>query len=158
MNVEWKEIPGYGQKYAVSTDGRVMNTKTGRILKQGTYGNNQYKNVCLSHESMLKTYPIHRLVALAFIPNPEGKTCVDHIDRNPSNNNVTNLRWATILENNQNRAPRDLPLHVSRHLDGYQVKFKRNGQLYYSYCKTVEDAIAWKEATLNTLNTNLNAV
>ena len=154
MNVEWKEIPGYDQKYAVSSDGRVMNTKTGRILKQGTCPNN-YKNVCLSHQSITHTFPVHRLVALAFILNPENKPCVDHIDRNPSNNRLENLRWATYIENGANRAPRDLPLHVSRHLNGYQVKIRRNGLLYYKYCKTVEEAVAWKEATLNAINTNL---
>ena len=47
-------------------------------------------------------YPVHRLVASAFIENPENKEQVDHIDTNPSNNNLSNLRWVTILENQRN--------------------------------------------------------
>lgn len=50
----------------------------------------------------MKNFYVHRLVAEVFIPNPEGKPIVDHIDRNPHNNSVTNLRWATISENRLN--------------------------------------------------------
>lgn len=51
-----------------------------------------------------KRYCIHRLVAETFIPNPEGKTTVDHIDMNRLNNDVSNLRWATYSEQNRNRS------------------------------------------------------
>lgn len=49
-----------------------------------------------------KGYRVHRLVAETFIPNPENKPVVDHIDRNITNNNVSNLRWATQAENMNN--------------------------------------------------------
>lgn len=48
---------------------------------------------------------VHRLVALHFVDNPEGKTEVDHIDRDKTNNNAENLRWATRSENNRNKNP-----------------------------------------------------
>ena len=47
---------------------------------------------------------VHRLVAETFIPNPDNKPCIDHIDRDPTNNNVQNLRWATLQENQNNRS------------------------------------------------------
>lgn len=67
-----------------------------------TYGSKKdkgYRTVGYNY----KRYSVHRLVAETFIPNPENKPEVDHIDRNPSNNNVSNLRWVTVRENNNNR-------------------------------------------------------
>ena len=154
MNVEWREIPGYDQKYLVSSDGRVMNAKTGRVLRPSR-DHHGYLTISLSHHSTKLTQKIHRLVALAFVENHENKPCIDHIDRNRINNHKDNLRWTTLLENNLNREPRELPLNIFRHLAGYQVRLRRNNVLYYTYCKSLEEAIAWKEATLNAIQTNL---
>ena len=49
-----------------------------------------------------KSVRMHRLLALAFIPNPDNKPCIDHIDRNPANNSIENLRWVNHQENMQN--------------------------------------------------------
>ncbi len=94
----FKNITDY-ETYSVSNIGRVMNNKTGRILKP-----------CLCREGYLivdlrktgekkKHCRVHRLVATEFIENPDDKLCVDHIDGDRSNNNVSNLRWATHSEN-----------------------------------------------------------
>jgi len=97
----WKNIIEY-ETYSVSLFGNVRNDMTGLILKPGKTKKG-YLLVCLCKNKIRKTFRIHRLVALAFIPNPENKSCVDHIDNNPSNNNLTNLRWATLTENQMNR-------------------------------------------------------
>ncbi len=94
------EINGY-PKYLLYEDGRVWSTNSNTFLKPQNIGSG-YLKVLLSHEGTKKNHLIHRLVALHYIPNPENKTDVDHIDRNKANNDVSNLRWATRSENLQN--------------------------------------------------------
>jgi hypothetical protein len=61
-----------------------------------------YKNVRLTINGKRKRFTVHRLVAKTFIPNPDNKPCVDHIDRIRSNSHVSNLRWVTVRENCNN--------------------------------------------------------
>ena len=93
--MEWRDIPGF-KSYQASSDGQIRNKKTLRVLKPSI--RNSYLSV-----SVTKNMKVHRLVALAFIPNLENKPHIDHIDRNRSNNKIDNLRWSTQSENNSNR-------------------------------------------------------
>lgn len=96
----WKPVVGYEGHYQVSNCGRVKSIKFGKeiIMKQnirrGYYYVNLYKN------GILKTYQVHRLVAEAFLDNPDNLPCVNHKDENKLNNNVDNLEWCTIRYNN----------------------------------------------------------
>ena len=74
----WKDIPGYVGLYKVSNYGRVKSIKKQLVLKICGSGN-RYKTVALCN-GMRKTFRLHRLVAAAFIPNPDNKPCIDHID------------------------------------------------------------------------------
>ena len=94
----WKDIEGYEDLYEVSDEGNVRNKITGRILKAGK-NNIGYVQVKLCKDGIGKSYRIHRLVAKAFIPNPDNKPEVDHIDENKLNNSVDNLRWVNHQEN-----------------------------------------------------------
>ena len=87
-------------KYLIEYDCYVA--KNGNIMQNDKeikpYLNGGYMTVKLKVNG-LKIMRVHRLVAMAFIPNPENKPCVDHIDGNKLNNYVDNLRWCTIGEN-----------------------------------------------------------
>ena len=96
-NEEWKTITDY-ENYEISSLGNVRNSNTGRVLKQMCKGG--YLFTGLSKNSNGKTTSVHRLVALAFIDNPENKPFVNHIDGNKTNNNTNNLEWLTCSENN----------------------------------------------------------
>lgn len=86
--------------YSINEDGEVRNDNTGNIKSPFTNKKNKYLMVDLWKDNKSQKVPIHRLIAEAFIPNPENKPCVDHIDGNRQNNSIENLRWATYSENN----------------------------------------------------------
>ena len=99
----WKKIEGY-ENYYISNYGNVKSLKKNKIklLKQeNNKGNNKgfYKRVSLCKNNVVIRFQVHRLVAIYFIENKENKKCVNHIDGNPSNNNVNNLEWVTHSEN-----------------------------------------------------------
>ena len=88
--------------YFVSNFGNIKNRKTNRILKPSN-DKDGYKYVVLSKNGIKKTFKVHRLVGIAFLENPENKQMIDHIDNNPANNIVKNLRWCSQKENQSNR-------------------------------------------------------
>ena len=105
MQEEWRDIPDYNG-YIVSNLGRVMSLKnrtgiTRRIL-QSFKNHKGYCKVELWKNGKGERRMVHRLVASAFIPNPDNKPQIDHIDGNKENNCVNNLRWATSKENINN--------------------------------------------------------
>jgi len=114
----WADIKGYEGFYQVSNLGRVRSLDRGMYVRQDRYANPRwvkrqgvllrqhldgkgYPMVRLCKDGVVRQLVTHRLVAMHFIPNPERKPAVNHIDANTSNNNVLNLEWCTIAENNQ---------------------------------------------------------
>ena len=104
MNEEWKIIEEC-PNYSVSNLGRVRNDITGKIRKPtkcGGYNGNGGVYLCVGLSGSLngqKLFTIHRLVATAFIPNPDQKTDVNHIDGDKFNNVVSNLEWVSHKQN-----------------------------------------------------------
>lgn len=94
----WKDIEGYEGLYQVSNKGEVKSLITNRILKPK---HSRYSMVVLCKDNKKKYPNIHRLVAKAFIPNPNNYPIVMHMDNNGFNNNVKNLKWGTLSENNK---------------------------------------------------------
>lgn len=95
----WKKIKR-NSNYSINKNGEVRNDKTGHIKKPFINKVNNYLTVDLYKNNKSEKVPIHRLIAETFIPNPENKLTVDHIDGNRQNNSIDNLRWATYSENN----------------------------------------------------------
>lgn len=99
--MEYRKIDDY-DNYVIYEDGKVKNTNTNKFLNP-TIRKDGYLIIGLVKDGKQKIFLIHRLVAIAFIENPNDYKFVDHIDNNRTNNNVSNLRWCTSSENNKNR-------------------------------------------------------
>lgn len=96
--VDWRTVVDR-PKYEISSTGYVKNKKTGRILSPESYKDKSYLFVGLCGDGGRKMKLIHRMVAEAFIPNPDNKPEVNHKDGNKTNNRVDNLEWVTSSEN-----------------------------------------------------------
>jgi hypothetical protein len=107
----WKDINGYEGFFMISNQGRVKSLD--RVIEHTNHGlclikgklrklpisDKGYHKVGLNKDGKTKKFAVHRLVAQAFIPNPESKPQVNHIDGVKTNNNVSNLEWVTNYEN-----------------------------------------------------------
>lgn len=98
----WKEIPGYEGLYLVSDDGNVFalpkkSRRTAKMLKPYLRGTDYLKYQCVSlfKDGGVRRFAVHRLVAEAFLPNPDRLPEVNHKDENTMNNRADNLEWCT---------------------------------------------------------------
>ena len=133
MKEEWKSVIGYEGLYEVSSCGQIKSLRKGVLLTP--YKINGYYVVRLCKNGKMKNCKVHRLVAIAFIPNPENKAFVDHIDTNRSNNRVENLRWVTRQENYDN------PLSIKAQKEAVSrrvVQYDLNGNLLNVFSSITE--------------------
>jgi hypothetical protein len=137
MQEIWRNIEGYEQYYQISSYGRVkskdrkVTNGLGNWIKKSRYikpiPNNQgYLRIQVTKDGIRERIFVHRLVAKAFIPNPEGKPHVNHMDSNPLNNNVENLEWVTHKEN----------MHHAINKGRFKASFAKTTQ---KFKKTIEE-------------------
>lgn len=114
----WKDIKGYENKYQISNLGKVRNTNTKKLYitsidTRGYYRINLYNNL-----GEYKTFRVHRLLGIAFIPNPNNYPCINHIDGNKANNDLSNLEWCTHQQNTIHAVQNKLRIAPSKEKHG----------------------------------------
>ena len=143
------EIEGF-PNYFIYPDGRIWsNYGKGKFMKHAV-DKDGYHKVGLCQDGKQKRFSVHRLVAQAFIPNPDNKPEVDHINQDRSDNRLENLRWVTALENGQNKGNyntntsghKNIYYHKSR--DIWSLDKNINKKRYTKYFRTKIDAIVYK--------------
>lgn len=146
-------IPDY-PTYSITRDGFVRDLRTG-VLKDG-HNHNGYRAFGLRNYDGVKNFLIHRLVAQAFIPNPDNLPEIDHIDRNPANNKVENLRWCNDFLQVENRGEFKNNTtgykHITAEDNYFRVVITRNGKIV---CRKrfskLDDAVKYRDEVYATL-------
>ena len=131
------DIPGC-DGYKANRLGKILG-KRKRVLKPGT-NNDGYHQVGISQNGIKKSMSVHRLVGFTFIPNPDNLPEIDHIDNNPKNNRVENLRWIT-RPDNLNRRERIVNAKCYyTNYSGFQVHYTIEGKMHTKWFMFEADA------------------
>lgn len=109
-----KELIGYEENYTINSNGTIYSNKVKDYLKPNPHKDIGYYCVSLWKNNKGTTYYVHRLIAHHFIPNPDNKPEVNHIDGDRNNNNVSNLEWVTSSENSQHAVDTGLRTYTNR--------------------------------------------
>ena len=144
QKLDWRPVSGFETLYEVSEDGNVLSLRNGKILKPSIDKEGYYTHGL--HNGKNNQKRLHRILAEAFLPNPENHPLIDHIDRNRLNSSLSNLRWVSHKGNRDNseytRARKDSSSghkNVLKQKNGkYQVVIKRQ---YIGQYDTLEEAI-----------------
>lgn len=123
--------------YTIYEDGKIFSHRRSKFMKTNTTSG-YHKVGLVTLEGRLKSsIGLHKLLALAFVPNPYSKPIVDHIDRNKLNNNLNNLRWVTQQGNSQNASPRQnasskyLGVHLDKRTSRWRAVIRVNHKRHY---------------------------
>lgn len=151
MKEEWRDIQDFID-YQVSNKGRIKSFYTDKIRKT-SISNSGYERIVLCNDCNKQSKSVHRLVALAFLPNPENYPEVDHIDRDKLNNNISNLRWVPKSVNNSNKDKWFIGTNTGEpyiSYDKFGNRYKVQKKPICKYFKTLEEAIQFRDTIIVT--------
>jgi hypothetical protein len=147
---EWRDIPGYAP-YQASSLGRIKG-KMNTVMFPTISGKSLYQRLVLRIDGKSKDMLVHRLVALAFLPNPEKKPTVNHINEIKTDNRVENLEWATYSEQMFHKTTVPIGVTNERHIvksrNTYTVRIQNSKIKYGKTFKTLEEAIAMRDSLI----------
>ena len=164
MVLSVKDIKGFEDCYSIDCYGGVFSKKRNIMMKPriDRYG---YPRIGLYKNGIQKHINIHRLLGLNFLPNPDNLPTIDHIDGNPLNNDLTNLRWAshtTQSINHTNCRNNKYPLHISYHTGDkrFRVKIQLDKTTYEKWIpvrdndkeEVLQQAIEYRDQLYKDLN------
>jgi hypothetical protein len=156
-------IEGFSN-YVIMEDGEVISLITSKTLKPWITNNGYKRLKLINDDGEIKNMLLHRLIALAYIPNPLNKPMIDHFDQNKLNNNIENLRWVNNSENQQNIKQPSINNKLNEKYISIQYKNKYkyyvfektiNEKKHKKYFKTKEEAIVYRDTYLQNLENNL---
>lgn len=138
-------ITNYEKYYSAMEDGHIYSHRQKRVLKGIQNPVTKYYQITLRDDGKIQREYVHRLIAEAFIPNPDNKPCIDHINGDRTDNRVENLRWATQKENSNNpittkrmsNAKKGRPAHNKKPI----IQCNMEGEpimIYESLCEAAE--------------------
>lgn len=141
---QFTDIKGYEGLYQINRLGEVKSLKNNIILKQGLDSSGYY-TIVLCKDKKKRTNRIHRLVGETFIPNPDNLNCIDHINRDKTDNKLSNLRWVSYSQNNFNKTKKGCITIKKDRKKKFRFCYYLNKKQYNLYFYTLEEA---KEAQL----------
>lgn len=152
----WKPIKGYEGLYEVSNYGNVKSLFNSEKILHPTDNGSGYLTINLRKDGKRKSFYIHRLVASAFVGNPNNVNVVNHLDFNKFNNRASNLEWVTQKENvRYSRHRMRHPKSITNSNTGERYISERNGRYRitiqrkeYSSCATLSEAIRKRDQIL----------
>ena len=141
-----KDIPGYEGLYRVTDDGQIFSVKRGIYMKQQS-DKDGYCTVNLRKDGKYRKFFVHRLMALTYIPNPEGKETVNHINEIKNDNRLENLEWATRKEqtNHGTRTERAAASKMKK------VRCVETGEVFESAGAAAQSVDSWREHIVKVL-------
>ena len=149
---EWRDVPGYEGLYVISSDGKLLSFAHGLMHPRKDADGYYYTSLCKN--GRLTCRRVHRIVAEAFVPNPDGKPTVNHRNEIKTDNRVCNLEWATVAE--QNAYGTRTMRAAQHHRGGAQKKpvlmYEKNGTFIKRW-----DAIRSAAVALNICKRNISA-
>lgn len=158
----YKKINNYNN-YIIFTSGKIYNIKNNKFIKQ-TKLSVGYSKVMLRNDTNRECLYIHRLLGEHFINNDNNLRCIDHIDRNPANNSLENLRWVSYSDNNKNKNMyknnKSGYTGVQKNKNYWQAVWHVNGKKKYKFfnenlANSKEQAILYRQMKVDELYNRL---